>query len=79
MVEGEDVFKEAISFLNSLPPLKSLIWDDNLAQSAKEHVNDIGPKSLLIYQSSNDLEPKDHIGRIYLKEIIRRSVLHVFF
>ena len=63
MVEGEDVFNEAISFLNSLPPLKPLIWDDNLAQSANEHVNDIGPKGLLIYQSSNGLEPEDRIAK----------------
>ena len=59
MVEGEDVFNEAISFLNNLSPLKPLIWDDNLAQSANEHVNDIGPKGLLIYQSSNSLELED--------------------
>ena len=63
MVEGEDAFNEAISFLNSLPPLKPLIWDDNLAQSANEHVNDIGPKGLLIYQSSNGLEPEDRIAK----------------
>ena len=57
MVEGDAVFKEAIQFLKSLPPLPPLIWDENLAQSAQEHVNDIGPKGLLLYQSSDGTEP----------------------
>ncbi len=51
MVEGDNVFKEAIQFLKSLPPLKPLQWDPNLARSAQEHVDDIGPKVLLLYQS----------------------------
>ena len=63
MVEGEDVFNEAISFLNKLSPLKPLIWDDNLAQSANENVNDIGPKDFLIYQISNGLEPENRIAK----------------
>ena len=63
MVEGEEVFNEAISFLNTLHPLKPFIWDDSLAKSASEHVNDIGPKGLLIYQSSNGLEPEERIAK----------------
>ena len=56
MVEGDNVFKEAIQFLKSLPPLKPLQWDPNLAVSAQEHVDDIGPKELLLYQSSDGTE-----------------------
>ena len=63
MVEGEEVFNEAIAFLNALHPLKPFIWDDSLAKSASEHVNDIGPKGLLIYQSSNGLEPEERIAK----------------
>ena len=44
MVEGEDVFNEAINFLKSLRPLEPLQWEDALAASAQEHVDDIGPK-----------------------------------
>ena len=62
MVEGDAVFKEAIQFLKSLPPLPPLAWDQNLATSAQEHVNDIGPKGLLLYQSSDGTEPEDRIG-----------------
>jgi uncharacterized protein YkwD len=61
MVEGEYVFNEAINFLNSLPSLKPLIWDDSLALSALEHVLDIGPKGLLSYQSSDGTEPEERI------------------
>ena len=63
MVEGEDVFKEAIGFLTNLTPLQPLEWDENLAQSALEHVNDIGPKGLLLYQSSDGTEPEDRIAK----------------
>ena len=63
MVEGEDVFKEAIGFLTNLTPLQPLEWDENLAQSALEHVNDIGPKGLLLYQSSDGTEPEDRIEK----------------
>ena len=63
MVEGDNVFKEAISFLKSLPPLKPLQWDENLSRSAQEHVDDIGPKGLLLYQSSDGTEPEDRISK----------------
>ena len=63
MVEGDNVFKEAIQFLKSLPPLKPLQWDQNLTRSAQEHVDDIGPKGLLLYQSSDGTEPEDRISK----------------
>ena len=63
MVEGDNVFKEAINFLKSLKPLKPLEWDQNLYASAEEHVNDIGPKGLLLYQSSDGTEPEDRINK----------------
>ena len=63
MVEGDNVFKEAINFLKSLPPLKPLQWDENLCRSAQEHVDDIGPKGLLLYQSSDGTEPEDRIAK----------------
>ena len=63
MVEGDSVFKEAISYLKKLQPLPPLEWDENLAQSAMEHVMDIGPKGLLLYQSSDGTEPEERISR----------------
>lgn len=63
MVEGDIVFKEAISYLKTLTPVNPLEWDDNLAASANEHVNDIGPKGLLLYQSSDGTEPEDRIAK----------------
>lgn len=63
IIEGEYVFNEGISFLRNLPPLKPLIWDDCLALSAKDHVDDIGPKGLLSYQSSDGTEPEDRISK----------------
>ena len=63
MVEGENVFNEAIQFLKNLSPLPPFEWDDCLAQSAQEHVDDIGPKGLLLYQSSDGTEPEDRISK----------------
>ena len=63
MVEGENVFNEAINFLKNLRPLQPLEWDDCLAQSAQDHVDDIGPKGLLLYQSSDGTEPEDRITK----------------
>ena len=63
MVEGDNVFKEAISYLKKLDPLPPLQWDENLAMSAMEHVSDIGPKGLLLYQSSDGMEPEERIGK----------------
>ena len=63
MVEGDNVFKEAINYLKSLPSLKPLQWDENLCRSAQEHVDDIGPKGLLLYQSSDGTEPEDRISK----------------
>ena len=63
MVEGENVFNEAINFLKNIRPLQPLEWDDCLAQSAQEHVDDIGPKGLLLYQSSDGTEPEERITK----------------
>lgn len=63
MVEGDKVFKEAIDFLKNLSHLLPLEWDENLFKSAKAHVDDIGPKGLVLYQSSDGTEPEDRIGK----------------
>ena len=74
MVEGDNVFKEAISFLKSLKPLPPLEWDQNLYSSANEHVNDIGPKGLLLYQSSDGTEPEDRINKYCNYETLGENI-----
>ena len=63
MVEGEDIFNEAINYLNNLKPLQPFQWEEALAKSAQEHVDDIGPKGLLLYQSSDGTEPEERISK----------------
>lgn len=63
MVEGVAVIDEAIQFLNGLKSLPPLELDKLLCQSAKEHVDDIGLKGLLSYQSSDGTEPEDRIAK----------------
>ena len=74
MVEGDNVFKEAITFLKSLKPLQPLEWDQNLYSSAEEHVNDIGPKGLLLYQSSDGTEPEDRINKYCNYETLGENI-----
>jgi hypothetical protein len=61
MVEGEFVISEAIKYLYGLKPLPPFELDPYLCQSAQEHVDDIGPKGLLSYQSSDGTEPEERI------------------
>ena len=74
MVEGDNVFKEAIAFLKSLKPLQPLEWDQNWYSSAEEHVNDIGPKGLLLYQSSDGTEPEDRINKYCNYETLGENI-----
>ena len=71
MKEGESAFIDAIKYLKSLKPIPPLEWSDNLARSAQEHVNDIGPKGLIQYKSSDGTEPEDRIGKFgkYLESL----------
>lgn len=63
MSEGVEVIDEAIDFLSGLQPLPSLEWEPLLAKSALFHVEDIGPKGYLQYQSSDDTQPQERIER----------------
>lgn len=63
MSEGVDVIDESISFLRNLSPLQPLEWDPCLAKSALSHVEDIGPKGLLQYQSSDETQPQERIEK----------------
>lgn len=63
MVEGEDVINEAVHYLNSLKSLPPFELDEYLCLSAQEHVEDIGPRGLLSYQSSDGTEPEDRISK----------------
>lgn len=63
MVEGVDVINEAINYLNNIKYLQPFELDPYLCQSAQEHVDDIGPKGLLSYQSSDQTEPEDRIAK----------------
>ena len=63
MIEGEKVINEAIKFLKSLSAIPPLEWDENLAKSAQEHVDDIGPKGIISYESSDGTEAEERITK----------------
>lgn len=63
MVEGISVINEAINYLNNIKYVNPFELDPYLCQSAQEHVDDIGPKGLLCYQSSDNTEPEDRISK----------------
>lgn len=41
--EGPAGVKELIAYLKKAKPIKPIIWDDNIAKAAKDHVLDTGP------------------------------------
>ena len=51
--EGPRAVEEAINFLLAAQSGEPLRWSDGLAQAAKYHVNDIGPKGMTGHNSSN--------------------------
>ncbi len=63
MIEGEKAIDDAIKFLKSLSAIPPLEWDENLTKSAQEHVDDIGPKGILSYESSDGTETEERITK----------------
>lgn len=64
--EGPSAIKEAINFLKKAKPLEPLTEDKNLGKSAKDHLNDIGPKGLDDHTGSNGSQPDQRISK-YVK------------
>jgi len=63
--EGVPAVDEAIHVLQTTTPRRRLEWDDCLAQSAQEHVDDTGPAGLIGHDSSRG-ESSSHRIRRYL-------------
>lgn len=61
--EGAKAVTEAINFLKKQEKLHPLEENKLLSQSAKDHVNDIGPKGLTDHIGSDSSEPKDRMER----------------
>ena len=61
--EGPKAVTDAINFLKKQEKLHPLEENKLLSQSAKDHVNDIGPKGLTDHIGSDSSEPKDRMER----------------
>lgn len=61
--EGKYAIEEAIRFLSKQNPLPELIYSDELAKAAQDHVNDIGEKGLTSHEGSNDENVSDRIEK----------------
>lgn len=64
--EGPSAIKDAINFLKKCKPLEPLTEDKNLGKSARDHLNDIGPKGLDDHTGSNGSTPDQRISK-YVK------------
>ena len=51
--EGPAAVQETIDFLHNVEPVCSVSWNDALAEAAKFHTNDTGPKGLVGHNSSD--------------------------
>lgn len=61
--EGKEAFIDAINFLKKQNPVATLQYDERLERSARDHVNDLGPKGLASHEGSNGASIYDRIEK----------------
>jgi len=61
--EGAKAVQEAIKFVEGQSPLPDLVWEECLAQAAKDHCLDIGPLGQMTHDSSDGRGPKDRFKK----------------
>jgi uncharacterized protein YkwD len=61
--EGAQAVNEAISFIRSQKKVHPLIWNKGLHHAAKNHVDDIGPKGLVTFDSSDGTNARHRIEK----------------
>jgi uncharacterized protein YkwD len=62
-VEGFKAVDEAIAFLKSVPPVPALSASRPLTLSARDHVNDIGPRGMTGHAGTDGSQPADRISK----------------
>jgi uncharacterized protein YkwD len=62
-VEGVKAVDEAVQFLRSISPMPSLSRSAGMSRSAREQVNDQGPKGTIGHNSSDGSDPFSRIAR----------------
>lgn len=65
LFESKSIFTEAIEYIKTLKPIHELSYNEILSKSAQIHVDDVGPKGILCYQSSDGLKPEERLLRLY--------------
>jgi len=68
MAEGTVAVKEAISVIAKQAPLPTLRWSEALANAAREHVRDTGPKGLVSHESSSGKTMAQRLKPVMAKE-----------
>ena len=61
--EGPEAVRECIESLNKQEPCRPLHWNTELAQAAKDHVMDIGPKGMVQHESSDGTTVKERLKK----------------
>lgn len=62
-VEGPNLWKEAINFLNNQNPVPTIGWDDKLAKAAQDHATDLGKNAMTGHIGSDKSTPAQRIMR----------------
>ena len=57
--EGAAAVLDALEFLEKQQAVRPLIWNSLLTKASRQHVEDIGQKSLVIFDSSDGTTAKD--------------------
>lgn len=59
--EGVKAVKEAIEYLKKAEKCDPLKWSNELAQAAKNHTEDTGPKGMISHEGSNGSTVKERL------------------
>ena len=70
-VEGISAVIEAEKALQEQPALNSLIWDDALAQIARMHMEDTGPKGLVGHKGSDNKGLSERLANLNSRKTYR--------
>jgi len=62
--EGQAAYDEAIAFLESVPPVGALRFDEGLARAARLHAQDLGPRGALDHVGADGSRLSDRLNRL---------------
>lgn len=77
--EGAEGYRQAVEFLRKQKPVNTLTFDDDLALSANDHLEDIGEKGLYTHEGSDGRTVSERIEKYIEWEVACCELIDVAF